>query len=161
VSRGEPGKADALLRRASAIAAVSPMALHMWGRIHATSAFAQLEQDDPEGAARSVRAAAASAVRYGDCPSCSALLNPLAAEAFGALGDLDTARAHAEAAARVASMFESSAWSAMAESAAGSVAAAEGTQTEARARFEEAASLYDRIGHSYWAERSLAQASAA
>jgi DNA-binding SARP family transcriptional activator len=159
VSRGEPGEADALLRRASAIAAVSPMALHMWGRIHATSAFAHLEQDDPEAAARSVRAAAASAVRYGDCPSCSALLNPLAAEAFGALGELETARAHAEAATSVASMFESSAWSAMAASAAGSVALAEGTPAEARTRFEEAASLYDRIGHVYWAERSRAQAS--
>jgi ATP/maltotriose-dependent transcriptional regulator MalT len=136
------------------------MAMHMWGRIYATMAFAQLEQGDPEAAARSVRAAAASAVRYGDCPSCSALLNPLAAEAFGALGELDAARAHAEAATRVATMFESSAWSAMAESAAGSVAAADGAPAEARSRFDEAAALYDRIGHTYWAERSRAQASA-
>jgi DNA-binding SARP family transcriptional activator len=161
VSRGKPGESDALLRRASAIATVSPMAMHMWGRIYATAAFAQLEQGDPEGAARSVRAGAAAAVRYGDCPSCSALLNPLAAEAFAALGDIDAARIYAGAATRVAAMFESSAWSAMAESAAGSVATAEGSQTEAHARFEEAASLYDRIGHSYWAERSQAQASAA
>jgi predicted negative regulator of RcsB-dependent stress response len=158
VSRGEPGEANALLRRASAIATVSPMALHMWGRIHATAAFAQLEQGDAEAAARSIRAAAASAVRYGDCPFCSALLNPLAAEAFGALGDLDAARGHAEAATQVAAMFESSAWSAMAECAAGSVAAAEGATAAARSRFEEAASLYDRIGHSYWADRARAQA---
>jgi predicted negative regulator of RcsB-dependent stress response len=78
---------------------------------------------------------------------------------FGSLGDLDAARAHADAATRVAAMFESSAWSAMAESAAGSVAAAEGAAAEARSRFEEAAALYGRIGHSYWAERSQAQAS--
>jgi DNA-binding SARP family transcriptional activator len=159
VSRGEPVSADTALRRASAIATVSPMAMHMWGRIHATAAFARLEQGDPAGAAHSARAAAASAVRYGDCPSCSALLNPLAAEAFAALGDLDAARAHAEAAWRVATMFESSAWSAMAESAAGSVAVAEGAPAEARTRFEEAASLYDRIGHTYWAERAQAHAS--
>jgi DNA-binding SARP family transcriptional activator len=158
VSRGEPGEANALLRRASAIATVSPMALHMWGRIHATAAFAQLEQGDAQAAARSIRAAAASAVRYGDCPFCSALLNPLAAEAFAALGDLDAARGHAEAATQVAAMFESSAWSAMAECAAGSVAAAEGATAAARSRFEEAASLYDRIGHSYWADRARAQA---
>ncbi len=158
VSRGEPDEADALLRRASAITTVSPMAMHMWGRIHATSAFAALQQSDPEAAARAVRAAAASAVRYGDCPSCSAFLNPLAAEAFGTLGDLDIARAHAAAAARFAAMFESSAWSAMAESAAGSVAAAEGATDEARARFQEAAALYDRIGHSFWADRSRTQA---
>jgi DNA-binding SARP family transcriptional activator len=161
VSRGEPGEADALLRRASAIATVSRMAMHMWGRIHATAAFAQLEQGDPEAAARSVRAAAASAVRYGDCPSCSALLNPLAAEAFAAVGDVGNARASGEAASRVAAMFESSAWSAMAESAAGSVAAAEGAPAEARDRFERAAALYDRVGHSYWAGRSRAQASTA
>jgi DNA-binding SARP family transcriptional activator len=160
VSRGDADEADAPLRRAAAIATVSPMAMHLWGRIHATRAFAQLEQGDPEAAARSVRAAAAAAVRYGDCPSCSALLNPIAAEAFGALGELDDARAHADAASRVAAMFESSAWSAMAESAAGSVAAADGARAEARARFDEAALLYDRIGHSYWAERSRAQASA-
>lgn len=160
VSRGEPDGADALLRRATALATVSPMAMHMWGRIHATAAFARLEQGDPEAAARSVRAAAAAAVRYGDCPSCSALLNPLAAEAFAALGELDDARAHAAAATRVAALSESSAWAAMAESAAGSVAAAEGAPDEARARFEEAASLYARIGHSFWAERSHAQASA-
>jgi DNA-binding SARP family transcriptional activator len=161
VSRGDAGEADALLRRASAIATLSPMAMHVWGRIHATAAFSQLERGDTQAAARSARTAAAAAVRYGDCPSCSALLNPLAAEAFAALGDLDAARAHAAAATRVAELFESSAWSAMAESAAGSVAAAEGAPAEARTHFERAALLYARIGHSYWAERSQRQASAA
>jgi DNA-binding SARP family transcriptional activator len=161
VSRGRPEEAGAPLRRASAIATVSPMAMHLWGRIHATAAFAHLERGDPESAARSIRAAGAAAVRYGDCPSCSALLNPVAAEAFGALGELAAARAHAEAAMRVAGMFDSSAWSAMAASAAASVAAAEGEQTEARERFEAAAGLYARAGHTYWAERSRAQAAAA
>jgi DNA-binding SARP family transcriptional activator len=161
VSRGAPDEAEPLLRRASTIATVSPMALHLWGRIHATAAFAYLERDDPEAAARSVRAAAAAAVRYGDCPSCSALLNPVAAEAFVALGDRDSAHAYAEAAARVAGMFESSAWRAMAESAAGSIAAADGRPADARERFQTAAALYRRVGHSYWAERSLAQAAAA
>ena len=37
------------LRRASAIATVSPMARHMWGRIYATAAFAQIEQGRPGG----------------------------------------------------------------------------------------------------------------
>lgn len=161
VSRGAPDEAEPLLRRASTIATVSPMALHLWGRIHATAAFAHLERDDPEAAARSVRAAAAAAVRYGDCPSCSALLNPVAAEALAALGDREGAQAYAEAAARVAGMFESSAWRAMAESAAGSVAAAYGRTAEARDRFQTAADLYRRIGHSYWAERAQAQAQAA
>jgi hypothetical protein len=61
----------------------------------------------------------------------------------------------------VAGMFESSAWQAMAESAAASVAKAEGAPAEARDRFEYAASLYDRVGHSYWAGRTRRQAAAA
>ena len=160
ICQGAPAEADPLLRRASSIATVSPMAMHLWGRIHATAAFAHLEQGDPEAAARSVRAAGATAVRYGDCPSCSALLNPVAAEAFAAPGDGDAALAYAEAAAAVASMFDSSAWRAMAESATGSVAAAQGDTEEAGARFRTAAELYERVGHTYWAERSSRQAAA-
>jgi DNA-binding SARP family transcriptional activator len=160
VCRGAPAEADALLRQASAIATVSPMAKHLWGRIHATAAFARIEEGDPEAAVRSVRAAAAAAARYGGCPSCSTLLNPIAAEAFAALGDRDSARTYADAAARAAGSFESSAWRAMGESAAASVAAVENEPSLARARFEAAASLYERAGHSYWADRSRAQAAA-
>jgi hypothetical protein len=46
-------------------------------------------------------------VRYGDCPSCSALLNPIAAEALTQLDDPDGARAYTEAASSVAGMFDS------------------------------------------------------
>jgi tetratricopeptide (TPR) repeat protein len=160
VCRGAPAEADGLLRQASAIATVSPMAVHLWGRIHATAAFARMEEGDAQAAVRSVRAAGAAAARYGECQTCSTLLNPIAAEAFAALGDRDGARAHAEAAARVADMFESSSWRAMAASAAASLAAVEGEQPLARERFETAAGLYERAGHSYWAGRSRAQAAA-
>jgi DNA-binding SARP family transcriptional activator len=160
VCRGAPDEAQGPLRRASAIATVSPMARHLWGRIYATTAFAELEHGDPEGAARSIRAAAAAAVRYGDCPSCSALLNPLAAEALTALDDRDGAAAYADAATGVASFFNSSAWRAMAESAAASVARAEGDAVRARERFEAAAGLYERAGQPYWLQRSLAKAAA-
>jgi DNA-binding SARP family transcriptional activator len=160
VCSGSPDEAAGPLRRASAIATVSPMARHMWGRIYATAAFAQLEQREPEKAARSVRAAAAAAVRYGDCPSCSALLNPLAAEALTALDDAASASAYAHAAGGVASMFESSAWRAMAESATASVASANGDVAHAREHFESAAGLYERAHQPYWIERSRAQAAA-
>ena len=160
VCSGSPDEAEAPLRRASAIATVSPMAQHMWGRIHATAAFAQLEQGDPEKAARSVRAAAAAAVRYGDCPSCNALLNPLAAEALTALDDAASATAYAQAADGVANMFESSAWRAMAESATASLASAQGDATHAREHFESAAGLYERAHQPYWIDRSRAQAAA-
>jgi hypothetical protein len=129
------------------------MARHVWGRIHATAAFAAVEQGDPQRAVRSVRAAGAAAARYGDCPTCSALLNPVAAEAFGLLDDPESARGYADSAARVARMFASSPWQAMAESAAGSLAASEGDQTGARLRFAAARQLYERAGQPYWAAR--------
>jgi ATP/maltotriose-dependent transcriptional regulator MalT len=129
------------------------MARHMWGRIYATAAFAAVEQGDPQRAVRSVRAAGAAVARYGDCPTCSALLNPVAAEAFALLDDPESARVYADSASRVARMFASSAWQAMAESAAGSLAAAEGDQTGARLRFDAARQLYERAGQPYWAER--------
>jgi len=161
VCRGTPEEAELPLRRAAAIATVSPMAKHLWGRIHATAAFAALEQGDPEAAVRSVRAAAAAAARYGDCPSCSALLNPMAAEAFAALGGRNDARAYAESASIVAGVFDSSAWRAMAESVAGSAAEAEGEPARARDYFEATARLYEQAGQPYWARRALAQAAAA
>jgi hypothetical protein len=161
VCRGTPDEAEHHLRRASAIATVSPMASHLWGRIYATTAFAQLERGDAEAAARSARSAAAAAARYGDCPSCSALLNPVAAEALAALEDREGAAAYAEAAAGVAGSFDSSAWRAMAEAAGGSVARAEGDRERARERFEAAAGLYQRADQPYWLERSRAQAAAA
>jgi ATP/maltotriose-dependent transcriptional regulator MalT len=160
VCRGAPAAADLPLRRASAIATVSAMASHLWGRIHATAAFAALEQGDPEAAARAVRAAATAAARYGDCPSCSALLNPMAAEAFAALGDRESTRAYAESAERVAGFFDSSAWRAMAESAAASLAAVEGDTARARAGFTDAAALYEHARQPYWAQRALAHAAA-
>jgi DNA-binding SARP family transcriptional activator len=155
VCRGAPAEAEAPLRRASGIATVSPMARHLWGRIYATAAFAQLERGDPEAAARSVRAAGAAAARYGDCPTCSALLNPIAAEALTALDDREGAAGYAEAATGVASFFASSAWRAMAESAAASVARAKGDESGARERFAAAAGLYERSGQPYWVQRSL------
>jgi DNA-binding SARP family transcriptional activator len=151
VCHGRPDEAEAYLRRASGIATVSPMARHLWGRIEATAAFAALERGDPESAVRSVRAAARAAARYGDCPTCSALLNPVAAEAFAALDDRGAARDYAAAAAAVAGFFESSAWRAMAESAAGS---AENDRT----RHAEAARLYEQAGQPYWAERARGNA---
>ncbi len=160
VCSGAPEEADGLLRRAAAIATVSPMARHMWGRIYATAAFAELERGDPEAAARSVRAAGAASARYGDCPSCSALLNPIAAEALTLLGDRDGARPYTEAAGGVADMFESSAWGAMAASAAASVASGAGDSHGARERFRAAADLYEQAGQPYWLQRSRAQAAA-
>jgi DNA-binding SARP family transcriptional activator len=157
---GAFGEAEAYLRRASAIATVSAMASHLWGRIHATNAFGAIERGDPDRAVRAVHAAAAAAARYGDCPTCAALLNPMAAEAFALLGDADAARAYSRAATRVAQMFGSSAWSAMAESAAGSVAAADGDETAARRHFEAARELYERAGQPYWARRSTRSMSA-
>jgi len=160
VCRGEQDAAAQPLRRASAIATVSPMAPHLWGRIHATHALAALLRDDPGEAVRHVQSAAKAAARYGDCPTCSALLNPLAAEAYALLGDAAGARSHAEAAERVAAMFGSSAWRAMAETATGAAKAAEGDRQAASAAFEVAAEHYERAGQPYWAARTRDRARA-
>lgn len=156
--RGDLDEVGPALRKASAIATVSPTARHLWGRIHATAAFARLQQGDPEFAARSVRAAAAAAARGGDCPSCSALLHPVAAQTYALLGRADLAREHAAAAAAVADGFGGSAWRAMAQAAAGSAAAADGDAGAARAQFEESSDSYLRAGHTYWAEYARRQA---
>ena len=158
VCQGRLADVDAYLRRASGIATVSPMASHLWGRIHATAAFAAMERGDPAAAVHAVQAAAAAGARYGDCPTCSALLNPVAAEAFASLRDGDNARYYRDAASRVAGYFSSSAWRAMAESAAGSVRILEGDQDDARDQFGTASELYAAAGQPFWAERSKRQA---
>jgi len=157
VCQGRLGDVDAYLRRASGIATVSPMASHLWGRIHATAAFAAMERGDPAAAVHAVQAAAAAGARYGDCPTCSALLNPVAAEAFASLQDADNARYYRDAAGRVAGYFSSSAWRAMAESAAGSVRVLEGDRADARDHFGTASELYAAAGQPFWAERSKRQ----
>jgi len=159
--RGDRNAVARCLRRGMAIAAITPLASHAWGRLYATQAFDAVESGDPAGAAHAVRASAEAATRYGSCPSCAALLNPVAAEAFAALGDVESAVAHARAAEQVASMFASSAWGAMAESARGSQAVAEGDAGAARARFLSAAELYDRARQPFWEARSKLQAASA
>jgi tetratricopeptide (TPR) repeat protein len=154
---GSQDTALTYLNRASAIATVTPMARHAWARLHATAAFAAMERGEPDGAIRAVRAAQSAAARYGDCPTCSALLNPVGAQAFALVGDRVGAHALAESAARFAAPFQSSAWSAMAESAAGSAAVADGEQVTARQRFRSAAELYEKAGHSFWADRASTQ----
>jgi DNA-binding SARP family transcriptional activator len=152
-SCGRYDESEAAFLRAVAIATVSPMASHMWGRIHATRAFSALEQGDPERAASAVRAASAAAVRYGSCATCGALLNPVAAEAYAALGDAGSARAYATSAEDVGAIFASAAWSAMADSAAAWAAYAAGDLETATTRRASAAALYRQAGQPYWAAR--------
>jgi DNA-binding SARP family transcriptional activator len=151
---GRYDESETAFLRAVAIATVSPMASHVWGRIHATRALSALEQGDPERAAAAVRAASAAVVRYGSCATCGALLNPVAAEAYAALGDADSAQAYAASASEVGEIFASSAWSAMADSSAAWVAAARGDSTTARDLHASAADLYRRAGQPYWAARA-------
>lgn len=157
--RGAHDEAAEHLRQASGIATVSAMACHLWGRIHAAAALSAVEQGDPERAVLSVQAAAAAAARYGDCPTCSALINPVAAEAFALLGDPDSARGYADAAGRVAASFSSSAWQAMADAAAGSAAVAAGDTQTAIGHFASARERYELAGQPYWAQRAARFAS--
>ncbi|MGW4898849.1 hypothetical protein ACWEQL_42525, partial [Kitasatospora sp. NPDC004240] len=112
--RGDSVAAADCLRRGMAAAEVSPLAQHAFGRLYATAAYDAVERGEPGEAVRAARAASASAARHGECPSCTALLYPVAAEACAALGDVDGAAEHARAARTVAGLFDSSAWRAMA-----------------------------------------------
>lgn len=150
---------EAHLRKASGIATVSPMASHLWGRIYATSAFDALTRGDADRAVAAVQSAVSAAARYGDCPTCSALMNPVAAEAFAALGDDDNTRSYRDAATRAAGHFSSSALQAMAECAAGSAAVVEGDRAGAASHFDQAQSLYRQAEQPFWAERTARQAS--
>jgi DNA-binding SARP family transcriptional activator len=159
-SRGDFDAARAAVTRGMAIATVSGMARHLWGRLYATSAFIALEQGDPTAAIRAVSSAEAAAARYGDCPTCSAQLHPFAAEAFAACGDRHAALRHAHAATATAISFPSSAWSGMAEHAHGAAVAAAGDTDLAHGHFEAAAALFDKARHVLWAERSRRRAAA-
>ncbi|WP_205630576.1 BTAD domain-containing putative transcriptional regulator [Pseudarthrobacter sulfonivorans] len=161
VMRGDSIAAAAYLRHGMAIAVVSPLARHAWGRLYATAALDALERRDPAEAVRVVRSAAATAARYGECPTCTALLYPMAAEAFAALGDRAGATVFAQAAERVGQSFQSSAWTAMAESARGSLALTDADAGGARERFLSAARLYERAHQPFWSARCRLQAALA
>lgn len=158
VCRGNLDVAATHVRRGMTIATVSPMARHVWGRLYATQAFGALEAGDPSRAADAARAAAAASTRYGDCATCDALLHPLAAEAFHALGDAPGAELHAEIADRTAGMWESSAWRAMAITARAFHRATLGDADAAARGLRKASALYDRAGQPYWAERTRRRA---
>jgi tetratricopeptide (TPR) repeat protein len=153
VCQGDFAAADAALTKGMAIATVSPLARHLWGRLYATQAFLELERGNPEAAIRCVERAAGAAARHGDCGTCGALMHPVAPEAHARLGSVDGAARHAQMAAQVADQFESAAWRAMARSAAGQHALARGDVDVARLELVEAVALYERAEHHYWADR--------
>jgi DNA-binding SARP family transcriptional activator len=159
VYRGDAAAAEEYLRQGMTIATVSPMAPHLWGRLYATATLNALERGDPRAAIRAVEAAAEAATRYGDCQACGALLYPVAAEAYSALGDLPKAEEHARSAEEVAGFWgESAAWKAMAETAQASLALARGDWGHALSRFLAAADLYEQAGQPFWVARCLFEA---
>ncbi len=159
--RGDSAAAREFVRRGMAIAVVSPMAPHAWGRLYATAGFDALESGDPTAAVAAVRSAARAAARYGDCPTCSALIHPVAAEVYALVGDTERANWHAAEADKVAGIFQSSAWRAMAETAAGSAALSAGDRQEAARRFRAGADLYEQAGQPFWSARAKRQAAEA
>ena len=156
--RGRLDEVNSYLRRASGIATVSPMASHLWGRIHATAASRRWNRMSQPGLCAPCRPPPPQQLVTATVPRASALLNPVAAEAFACLGDRDNARYYCDAAGQVAGYFSSSAWQAMAESASGSVSLLEGDRAAARGHFGAAGELYARAGQPYWTERSARQA---
>ncbi len=151
--RGNLDVAQAYVRRGMALATVSRMARHMWGRLYATEALTALEDGNPARAAQAARSAAGATARYGNCPTCDAQLHPLAAEAYAELGDEASAGRHAIAAEETAGMWASSAWSGMAVAARAFHHLAAGDTGAAQRGLLEAAELFERAGQPYWAAR--------
>jgi hypothetical protein len=127
------------------------MASHLMRRLYATAVLNALEQGDTTLALGLLDTAAEAAERYGDCPTCSALLHPVAAETYALLGDSERARDHAEQAERVAGYWESGAWLAMAEAAQGAAARAQGQS--ASQRFLAAAAIFEKVEQPFEAAR--------
>lgn len=153
VYRGAFDAADDYLRHAMAAAEDSPMARHAWDRIYATATLAALERGDIHRAVEMVAGADETAERRGSCPTCGTLLNPAAAEALAAAGDVDAVERRALAAERAAALWESAAWRAMAESARASVARVRGDHAEARDRLIRAADLFEAADQPFWVAR--------
>src|SRR6185437_8405448 len=154
VCRGDLAAAEEHLDRGLAIAALSPMARHLWGRLYATAALNALERGAPDEAIRAVRMAEEAAARHGDCASCGALLRPVAAEAYAALRSPAEVESQLRAAEQIASLSQSAYWEAMVEATRGFLARARQEPREAWPRFLAAATLYQRVGQPFWAARS-------
>jgi hypothetical protein len=155
VCRGDSAAAEEYIDRGMTIAAVSPMAMHLWGRLYATSALNALERGAPDEALRAVKMAQEAAARYGDCPSCSALLRPVAAEVYAALRSPAEAEHHLRAVEQIVGFSDSASWRAMAETTRGFLARARQEPGDAWPHFLAAATLYERVGQPFWAARSL------
>jgi len=155
VYRGDHAAARAHLDRALDLAIDGPLAVHLMSRIYATATLDALERDDPASARQAIEAAADARARYGACPPCDALLHPVAAEAYAALGDVRRAKEHAEAAEETRS-WGSDAWNAMADVAG--ACASGGEDGEAAELFATAAERFERIGQPYQAARCTLQA---
>jgi DNA-binding SARP family transcriptional activator len=158
VCRGDSAAAEQYIDRGMTIAALSPMAAHVWGRLYATAALDALEEGAPADAVKAVHMAAEAAARHGDCPSCSALLHPLAAEAYAAFRSPAEVEDHLRAAEQILGYAQSACWRAMAETTAGFLALARDEPMDTWPRFLAAATLYERVGQPFWAARSLLDA---
>ncbi|MPZ15382.1 MAG: tetratricopeptide repeat protein, partial [Chloroflexi bacterium] len=140
VYRGDADSAAAHLERGLDLAVEGPLPEHLLPRIYATMALNALERDEPEAACAAIEAAELAAAHYGTCPPCEALLHPVAAEAYAAVGALERARSHAAAAAEAGS-WGSDAWRAMAAVAQAAIAP---SKAERANRMAEAAETFAR-----------------
>jgi tetratricopeptide (TPR) repeat protein len=149
--RGDAATADECVRRGLELGAKASMASHLMRRLYATAVLNALEQGDASSALGFLQEAAEAAESYGDCPTCSALLHPVAAETYARVGDPERAEDHAQQAEQVAGHWESGAWKAMAEAARGAAARAHGQP--ASQRFLAAAATFDHLDQPFEAAR--------
>jgi tetratricopeptide (TPR) repeat protein len=126
--------------------------------VYATAALNALERGEPCAAVCHLDEAAEVAGRTGSCATCSALLYPVAARAYLAIGDFDQAAYHADEARRVATSWESGSWRAMAAMAHAAVLQARTDYVLAYESCLAAAATFEGIGQQFDAARCLVQA---
>ncbi len=153
--QGDLAAAEARLAEALTLSVGPSMAHHVWARVYATCAWVALDRDQPLEAARAIDAAADVAERVGACAVCGALLDPVAVDAFLALGDEARAERHAEAAERTAAYWESGVWRAMADMARAGIEGSHGELAAAAQRYLSASAEFERLGQRFDAARAL------
>lgn len=158
VYRGDHAAADEYVRQALALAVDPVMATHVVGRIYAVAALNELERGEPSEAGRVLAQASDVLERTGTCATCSALLHPISAETYVAVGDLDRAERHAHAASQAARCWESGTWRAMAHMTHGTVLRARNDYDRATGVFLAAAEIFEQIGQRFDAARCVFRA---
>jgi tetratricopeptide (TPR) repeat protein len=152
-AQGDLERARQVIDEGIVVAERAAMRSHCLTRLHASMTRNRLAADDLEVARTSLEAGLVTARRHGHCVTCNALLLPEAVRLEVTAGNVERADEHAAQLERIATRFDSRAWTAMASHARGRVHAARGAWREACEAFEQARAAFIAVDQLYEAAR--------